>query len=114
GGGLGGVGRRGVDWEGGWAEARVGRAGGPDDALKALSSLVEENPGDAVLARDVGYSAMDLGLRSQAYHLFRRVAELRPYEPQTYRAIAQALVAMNKPDLAIAFYEIPLMGRRDP
>ncbi len=34
---------------------------GPADALKALSSLVEENPGDAVLARDVGISAMDMG-----------------------------------------------------
>jgi hypothetical protein len=83
------------------------------DALKALSSLVEQSPGDAVLARDVGFSAMELGLRDQAYHLFRRVADARPYEPQTYRAIAQALVAMNKPDLAIAFYEIPLMGQWD-
>ncbi len=54
---------------------------------------------------------MDLGLRPQAYHLFRRVAELRPYEPQTYRAMAQALAAMGNTDLAIAYYEIPLQGR---
>jgi hypothetical protein len=86
-------------------------AGG--DALKALSSLIEENPGDAVLARDVGFSAMDLGLRPQAYHLFRRVADLRPYEPQTYRAMAQALTAMGKTDLALATYEIPLLGEWD-
>jgi hypothetical protein len=86
---------------------------GAGDALKALSSLVEENPGDAVLARDVAFSAMDLELRPQAVHLLSRVAELRPYEPQTYRAIAQALADMGKLDLALAYYEIPLMGTWD-
>ncbi|HEY5926004.1 MAG TPA: DUF2135 domain-containing protein, partial [Kofleriaceae bacterium] len=84
------------------------------DVLKALSSLVEESPGDAVLARDVGFSAMELGLGEQAYHLFRRVAEARPYEPQTYRAMAQALATMGKYELALAYYEIPLMATWDP
>ena len=88
--------------------------GTPGDVLKGLSSLVEENPGDAVLARDVGFSAIELGLGEQAYHLFRRVAEARPYEPQTYRAIGQALAAMGKLELALAYYEIPLMGTWDP
>jgi tetratricopeptide (TPR) repeat protein len=97
------------------AEASARRAqASPADALKALSSLVEENPGDAVLARDVGFSAMDLGLHAQAFHLFRRVADARPHEPQTYRAMAQALAAMGKLDLALAYYEIPLMGQWDP
>ena len=67
-----------------------------------------------MLARDVGYSAMDLGLRAQAYHLFRRVAEARPHEPQTYRAMAQALAAMNQTELALAYFEIPLAGQWDP
>jgi hypothetical protein len=95
------------------AKARQHLAGA-SDALKALSSLVEENPGDAVLARDVAFSAMDLGLRPQAFHLLHRVAEIRPYEPQTYRAMAQTLADMGKPDLALAYYEIPLMGTWDP
>jgi len=103
-----------LDYDAVSADAQHRRAaGGAADALKALSSLVEEHPGDAVLARDVGYSAMDLGLRPQAYHLFRRVAELRPYEPQTYRAMAQALAAMGNVDLALAYYEIPLQGTWD-
>jgi tetratricopeptide (TPR) repeat protein len=67
-----------------------------------------------VLARDVGFSAMDLGLHAQAFHLFRRVADARPHEPQTYRAMAQALAAMGNLDLALAYYEIPLMGQWDP
>lgn len=94
------------------AEAR-GKAFGPDDAIRALSSLVEENPGDAVLARDVGYATLQRGRGEQAYHLFRRVAESRPYEPETYRAIARALERAGKPELALAFFEIGLAGRWD-
>jgi tetratricopeptide (TPR) repeat protein len=104
-----------VDYDMITALARGLRAqGSPADALKALSSLVEEHPGDAVLARDVGFSAMDLGLHAQAFHLFRRVADARPHEPQTYRAMAQALAAMGNLELALAYYEIPLMGQWDP
>ena len=102
-----------LDYDAVSAAAQARRAASPPDALKTLSSLVEQNPGDAVLARDVGYSAMDLGLRPQAYHLFRRVAELRPFEPQTYRAMAQVLAAMGNADLALAYYEIPLSGSWD-
>ena len=95
------------------AERRRGALGNAD-ALKALSSLVEENPGDTVLTRDVGISAMTWGLSADAYHLFRRVAAARPYEPQTYRAMAQALVRLGQIDLAIAYFEIGLAGRWDP
>lgn len=87
---------------------------GAFDALRAISSLVEEQPGDGVLARDVGFSAMEWGLHGQAYHLFRRVAAARPYEPQTYRALAQSLIALGKIDLAIAYFEVGLAGRWQP
>jgi hypothetical protein len=87
---------------------------GSFDALRAMSSLVEEQPGDGVLARDVGFSAMEWGLHGQAYHLFRRVAATRPYEPQTYRALAQSLIALGKIDLAIAYFEVGLHGRWQP
>ncbi len=86
---------------------------GPADALKALSSLVEERPGDGVLARDVGYSALEWGLAGQAYHLFRRVARARPYEPQSYRAMAQALAREGRSDLALALYEVSLAADWD-
>ncbi|MHC4253078.1 MAG: hypothetical protein ACYS9X_28500, partial [Planctomycetota bacterium] len=83
----------------------------PADALKALSSLVENSPGDGVLARDVAFSAMEWGLDSQAYYLLRRVASSRPYEPQTYRALAQVLAKTKNADLAIAYYEVALAGK---
>ncbi len=92
------------------AERRL-RSAGPGDALKALSSLVEESPGDAVLARDVGMSAMLWGLPAQAFHLFRRVGDARPFEPPTYRAEAQSLVRLGKIDLAMATFEVALGGR---
>jgi hypothetical protein len=83
----------------------------PADALKALSSLVENSPGDGVLARDVAYSAMEWGLGSQAYYLLRRVTTSRPWEPQTYHALAQVLGSMGKTDLAICYYELALAGK---
>jgi len=84
---------------------------GAADALKALSSLVESRPGDGVLARDVGFAAMQWGLGAHAVGLFRRVAEARPYEPQTYRALAECLTGMGKADLAMAYYEVALTGQ---
>jgi len=81
------------------------------DALKALSSLVENSPGDGVLARDVAYSAMEWGLGSQGYYLLRRVVDSRPWEPQTYHALAQVLGGMGKADLAICYYELALAGK---
>ncbi len=94
------------------AERRRTTAGAAD-ALKALSSLVEHSPGDLVLARDVGFSALDWGLGDQAYHLLRRVAESRPYEPQTYLAIAHCLSGMDRADLAMLYYEIALGANWD-
>ena len=78
-----------------------------------MSNLVENNPGDAVLARDVGFAAMQWGLGDQAYHLFRRVADSRPYEPQNYRAMALSLTDLGMVDLAAAYYEIALSGNWD-
>jgi len=87
---------------------------GADDALEALSSLVEASPGDGVLARDVGFSAMQWGKDAQAYSLFDRVAKARPWEPQTYRAMALSAAASGKGELALALFEVALAGKWDP
>ncbi len=87
------------------------RAASADDALKALSSLVELDPGNVALARDIAYSAMEWGLADQAYVLLQRVAAARPYEPHTYQAMAQCLAAAGKADLAMVYYELAVGGR---
>jgi len=83
---------------------------GPADALRALSSLIENNPGDTVLARDVAFSAMKWNLGGQAYPLLRRVAKARPYQPQSYQAMGQCLSQTGNGDLAMIFYEVALAG----
>ncbi len=94
------------------AERRL-KKGSKGDALRAVSSLVEQSPGDNILALDVGYSAMNWGLPGHAYYLFERVADARPYEPQAWRALANAAVAQKKHALATAYFEIGLAGSWD-
>jgi hypothetical protein len=89
------------------------KAHGPADGLKSLSSLVEASPGDGVLARDIGFTAMEWGLPAHAYHLFRRVAQSRPFEPQTYRALGLSLARQGANALALAYFEIGLAGQGD-
>ena len=76
--------------------------------MKALASLVEDQPGDPALAMDVAFTAMEWGLDAQAYGLLRRVVERRPFERPTWHAIALALEGAGKVDLAVAFYEAGL------
>jgi len=87
---------------------------GAHDAVKTLSSLVECNPGNSEILRDVGYGVMELGLDGHAYHLFRQVAFARPFEPQTYCALGEALTRMNNADLAVIYYEIALSAQWNP
>jgi hypothetical protein len=79
---------------------------GAADALKLLSSLVERNPGDPVLARDVAFSAMESELSGQAYLLLQNVVQIRPFEPQSYQSLAQCLAELGNADLAMVYYEI--------
>lgn len=80
------------------------------DAVRMISSLVELNPGDGVFARDVAQTLMQWGLYGHAYHLYLRVAEARPFEPQSYLALARCAEEVGKGDLALAWYTIALEG----
>lgn len=83
------------------------------DALRAVSSLIENSPGNLALVRDIAYSAMVWDLHDQAYHLLHRVAQARPYEPQMYLAMAQSLASAGHNDLALLHYEIASTGSWD-
>lgn len=85
-----------------------------DCALQVLSSMVEGSPGDAVLARDVAFTAAAWGLHGQAAQLLQRVAHARPYEPITYHALGNTLADAGNPELASVFFEVALAGQWDP
>lgn len=84
---------------------------GTADALKALSSLIEANPGDPVLARDVAYSAIHWGMGGHAFSLLQKVAAARPYQPQIYQALGQCLADLGNADLAMIYYEVAMHGQ---
>ncbi len=86
---------------------------GADDALRALSSLVEDRPGDAALARDLAFSAMEWQRPGEAYHLLRRAGAARSFEPITFHAMAHCLEQMGQADLAIVYYELACGGQWD-
>ncbi len=86
---------------------------GADDALRGLSSLVEDRPGDAALARDLAFSAMDWQRPGEAYHLLRRAGAARTFEPITFHAMAHCLEQMGRADLAIVYYELACGGQWD-
>ena len=86
---------------------------GADDALRGLSSLVEDRPGDPALARDLAFSAIDWQRPGAAYHLLRRAGAARTFEPITFHAMAHCLEQMDRADLAIVYYELACGGQWD-
>ena len=81
-----------------------------DDSIKVFSSLIERNPGDVTMARDVAFTAMELDRPAQAYHLLRSVARQRPFQGSVYPAIGQCLAQAGQADMAIVYYEVALAG----
>ena len=99
-----------LDYDSIASEANRRSATSVDDAIKVYSSLVERNPGDVVIARDVAFTAMELGRPAQAYHLLRQVAQARPFEGSIYPALGQCLTQLGEADMALVYYEIALGG----
>lgn len=90
------------------AESQKRGLGSAPDAIKTLSSLIEQNPGDLTLARDIAFVAMELDEPAQAYGLLRRVALSRPYEPTIYPALGKCLSQLGQADMAVVFYEVAM------
>jgi len=82
----------------------------PGDAVRALSCLVEENPGDVTFARDVAQTLVQWELFGHAYPLYLGAAEARPLEPQSYLALARCAEAGGRGDLAFFWYTVALGG----
>jgi Vault protein inter-alpha-trypsin domain len=80
-------------------------------AVRALSSIIEEHPGQGDALRLVGYRLLDLEQPAQAASLFDRVMRQRPFEPHSYRDLARALESCNRHALAAVHYEVVLAGQ---
>jgi hypothetical protein len=79
-------------------------------AVRALSSVIEVNPGRTDALRLVGYRLLDLEEPGQAARLFTQVQRQRPFEPHSYRDLARALESNGRFGLAALNYEIVLAG----
>ena len=87
---------------------------GADDALRAISSLVEQRPGEPAIARGVAARITAWGRGEQAYFLFRRAGAARAYDPTVYYGMARLLEETGHADLAMAYYEVACGGQWDP
>ena len=93
------------------AESKRRGLGAAGDAIKTLSSLVENSPGDLTLARDLAFVAMELDHPAHAYGLLRRVLTMRPFEPTVYPAMAKCLTQLGQADMALLYYEIAIEAK---
>src|SRR5581483_11394495 len=79
-----------------------------DEAVRVLSSLVEESPRDAQALRLAGYQLLAWGRAAEAASLFARTRTLRPFEPQAWLQEALALEAEGALGEAAVRYELVL------
>src|SRR5262249_25639066 len=86
------------------------RGGDVAGAVRALSSIIEENPGRRAALRRVGYRLLDLRQSAQAARLFDEVRKQRPFEPHSYRDLARSLEDCGNYALAAVHYEVALAG----
>jgi hypothetical protein len=102
------------DYEAFSAEAdRRLQASNTDDAVRAISTLVEERPGDVALMRDVAFSTIAWDRPAEAYHLLRRAAAARTFEPVTLQALAHCMEQLGNSDMAVVYYELLCAGQWD-
>ncbi|MEM9070376.1 MAG: VIT domain-containing protein [Myxococcota bacterium] len=81
-------------------------------AIRALSSAVENAPRNAEIARMVAYTLDGWNADAEAAELFLGVLEQRPYEPQSYRDLANVLWTRH-PGVAALLFEAVLSGTWD-
>ena len=79
------------------------------EALRALSSIVENNPSNPESSRLVGYRLNSWNMTNEAAFLFLDVLERRPFEPQSYRDLANTLWIQN-PALSSMLFESVIAG----
>ncbi|MBI3725007.1 hypothetical protein HY251_13790 [bacterium] len=89
--------------------------GRSDEALRILSSIIEESPRDARMLRLAGFTLMSWRRFPEAAALFARARTLRPFEAQALLCEALALEGAGRTADAALRFEIALAGGKfDP
>lgn len=78
------------------------------DALRELSSFIENQPGDMQLAKAIAQGAIDMESPSHAFFILRRVAEMRPFDSDIYMLLGRCLSELDQFGYAIVCYEIAM------
>lgn len=81
-------------------------------AVRALSTIVENDPAGAEAARLVAYRLDAWGADAEAAELLFDVLQRRPYEPQSYRDLANVL-GTRRPSITALLFEAALAGEWD-
>ncbi|RYY66200.1 MAG: VWA domain-containing protein [Chitinophagaceae bacterium] len=82
------------------------QAAGAADAFTLLSTMAESNRDDLALLRDLAFELERWRLSGQAYQLLAQLLRARPAEPATWGLLAANLRQLNRPALAVAYYDI--------
>lgn len=88
------------------------KAGDVGGAVRALSTLTENDPSNAEVERLIGYRVSSWDQVPEASSLFLHVLERRPFEPPSYRDLANAL-GTARPALSAMLFESVLAGSYD-
>ena len=91
------------------AEERRSRFGS-DDAIKAVSTLVEARPFDPDLLRSVAFRTLEWERADQAAPLLWRLVQARPYQPQGLLLLGRAMLDAGDVDAAIVCYDLVCRG----
>mgnify|MGYP002630445469 FL=1 len=94
------------------AERRRSQLSDLPGAIRALSTSVERNPGSDELSRLAAYRLAAWGQLESAGELLFAVLMRRPFEPQSWRDLANTISA-TRPGLAMVLYEAALAGQWD-
>jgi hypothetical protein len=96
------------------AEARRRKdAGRLDAAARALTTLLDLQPGDECARNAVAIRFLEWELHARALPLLRRTLESRPFEPQPWLEAARAFDSCGAPGPAAVCYEVAASGRWD-
>lgn len=89
------------------AERRRGQLNDVPAAIRALSTSVERNPGDDEMSRLAAYRLTAWEQTASAGELLFAVLLRRPFEPQSWRDLANS-IGPTRPGLAVILYETAL------